>query len=112
VWGIAIVVLGTALYTYSSLHYAYSSGERVGFVQKLSKKGWLCKTDEGELAMVNMDGQQAQMFDFTVRDDGVSKQIQDLAGHRLVIEYDEHKGIPSSCFGDTNYFVTSVHEAK
>jgi hypothetical protein len=59
-----------------------------------------------------MDGQQAQMFDFTVRDDKVSSDIQALAGHRLVLEYDEHRGIPSTCFGDTNYFVTSVHEAK
>ena len=112
VWGLAIVVLGTALYTYSSLHFAYSTGERVGFVQKLAKKGWLCKTEEGDLAMVNMDGQQAQMFYFTVRDDAVAQQIESLAGHRLVIQYDEHRGIPSSCFGDTNYFVTSVHEAK
>ncbi len=112
VWGLAIAVLGTALYTYTSLHYAYSTGERVGFVQKMSKKGWFCKTDEGELAQVNMDGQQAQMFYFTVRDDAVSQQIQNFAGHRLVLEYDEHRGIPSTCFGDTTYFVTSVHEAK
>jgi hypothetical protein len=112
VWGLAIVVVGSALYTYASLHFAYSTGERVGFVQKLAKKGWLCKTDEGDLAMVNMDGQQAQMFYFTVRDDAVAQQIESLAGHRLVVQYDEHRGIPSSCFGDTNYFVTGVHEAK
>jgi hypothetical protein len=112
VWGLAIAVIGTALYTYGSLHFAYSSGERVGFVQKVSKKGWICKTDEGELAMVNMAGQQAEIFNFTVRDDAVVKQIEGLAGHRLVLQYDEHKGIPSSCFGETNYFVTGVHEAK
>jgi hypothetical protein len=70
----------------------------------------LCKTDEGDLAMVNMAGQPAQMFSFTVRDDQVAKQIEDLSGHRVVLEYEEHKGIPSSCFGDTTYFVTSVRK--
>ena len=98
------------LYTVVTLNYSYSKGERVGFVQKLSKRGWVCKTDEGDLAMVNMAGQQAQMFSFTVRDDQVAKQIEDLSGHRVVLEYEEHKGIPSSCFGDTTYFVTSVRK--
>ncbi len=105
-----LLVLGTVLYTVVTLNYSYSKGERVGFVQKLSKRGWLCKTDEGDLAMVNMAGQQAQMFSFTVRDDQVAKQIEDLSGHRVVLEYEEHKGIPSSCFGDTSYFVTGVRK--
>jgi hypothetical protein len=105
-----LVVVGASLYTVVTLNYSYSKGERVGFVQKLSKRGWLCKTDEGDLAMVNMAGQQAQMFSFTVRDDQVAKQIEDLSGHRVVLEYEEHRGIPSSCFGDTPYFVTSVRK--
>ena len=107
-----VAVVGSALYTEVSLHYAYSSGDRVGFVQKLSKKGWICKTSEGELAMVNIAGQQPQIFNFTVPDDEVVKQIDGLAGHRVVLQYDEHRGVPSSCFGDTGYFVTGVHEAK
>jgi hypothetical protein len=107
---VLLVTLGTVLYTFATLNYSYSKGERVGFVQKLSKRGWICKTEEGDLAMVNMAGQQAQMFSFTVRDDQVAKQIEDLSGHRVVLEYEEHKGIPSSCFGDTTYFVTSVRK--
>ena len=107
---VLLLVVGTALYTVVTLNYSYSKGERVGFVQKLSKRGWVCKTDEGDLAMVNMAGQQAQMFSFTVRDDQVAKQIEDLSGHRVVLEYEEHKGIPSSCFGDTPYFVTAVRK--
>jgi hypothetical protein len=107
---VLLLVVGSALYTVVTLNYSYSKGERVGFVQKLSKRGWLCKTDEGDLAMVNMAGQQAQMFSFTVRDDQVAKQIEDLSGHRVVLEYEEHKGIPSSCFGDTSYFVTGVRK--
>jgi hypothetical protein len=109
---VLLVVVGSVLYTLVALNYSYSKGERVGFVQKLSKRGWICKTDEGDLAMVNMAGQQAQMFSFTVRDDQVAKQIEDFSGHRVVLEYEEHKGIPSSCFGDTQYFVTGVHKTE
>jgi hypothetical protein len=108
---IAVVVLGIVgpvLYTEGALHFSYSSGERTGFVQKLSKKGWVCKTNEGELAMVNMAGQQATIFLFTVPDDKVSSEIESYAGHRVELHYEEHRGIPSSCFGDTQYFVTSV----
>jgi hypothetical protein len=108
---IAVVVLGVigpVLYTEGALHFSYSSGERTGFVQKLSKKGWVCKTNEGELAMVNMAGQQATIFLFTVPDDKVSAEIESYAGHRVELHYEEHRGIPSSCFGDTQYFVTSV----
>jgi hypothetical protein len=114
-WGIRVVVIGVlvavvgfGIYTMATLNFAYSKGERVGFVQKLSKKGWVCKTNEGELAMVNMAGQSAEMFYFTVRDDALVQQIESFAGHRVSIEYEEHKGIPSSCFGDTPYFVTGV----
>jgi hypothetical protein len=110
VWGIVIVVLGTFIYTYASLHFVYSAGDRVGFVQKLSKKGWICKTDEGELAMVNMPGQEAQIFSFTVRDDSLLKKIESYSGHRVVLKYEEHRGIPSSCFGETPYFVVGVEE--
>jgi hypothetical protein len=103
-----LVVVGSSLYTLFALKFSYSTGERVGFVQKLSKRGWVCKTNEGELAMVNMAGQQAQMFLFTVPDDAVVKQIEAFAGHRVELEYEEHRGIPSSCFGDTAYFVVNV----
>ncbi len=109
---VLFLVVGSALYTFAALNFAYSKGERVGFVQKLSKRGWLCKTNEGDLAMVNMAGQQAQMFSFTVRDDAVAGQIEALSGHRVVLEYEEHRGIPSSCFGDTPYFVTGVHKTE
>jgi hypothetical protein len=109
--GITLAIVGFALYCFFTLSYSYSDGERVGFIQKVAKKGWLCKTNEGELAMVNMAGQPAQMFDFTVRDDAVVGQIEALSGHRVAIHYEEHRGMPSSCFGDTDYFVTSVKKA-
>jgi hypothetical protein len=112
VGGLALVVVGAVAYTFFTLHFTYSQGERVGYVQKLSKRGWLCKTDEGDLAMVNQPGQSAEMFAFTVRDDAVVKAIEALSGHRVVLQYDEHRGIPSSCFGETTYFVTGVRKAE
>src|SRR6267154_301888 len=81
-----LAVVGTTLYTLGTLNFAYSRGERVGFVQKLSKRGWLCKTNEGDLAMVNIAGQPAQMFSFTVPDDKVAAQIEAYAGHRVELE--------------------------
>ncbi len=112
VGGFAALVLGLGIYTVATLNYAYSAGERVGFVQKISERGWVCKTYEGDLAMVNLAGQTAQMFSFTVRDAKVVQQIEALAGHRVSLQYEEHRGIPSSCFGDTSYFVVGVQKAE
>lgn len=109
---VLLAVVGTVVYVEFTLRFSYSNGERVGFVQKLAKRGWMCKTNEGELAMVNMDGQQAQMFLFTVPDDATAKEIESFAGHRVVLEYEEHRGIPSSCFGDTEYFVVGVKKTE
>jgi hypothetical protein len=112
VGGLLLFIVGFGLYTYATLSYSYSKGERVGFVQKLSQRGWLCKTNEGDLAMVNIAGQQAEIFHFTVRDDAVAKKIETFAGHKVAIQYEEHRGIPSSCFGDTTSFVVDVSKAE
>ena len=106
---IAAILLGAG-YTYSSLHFAFSEGERVGVIQKISKRGWLCKTNEGELAMSNVIGQPAQMFDFTIPDAAVAAKVDALAGAKVALKYEEHKGIPSSCFGDTPYYVVGVRK--
>jgi hypothetical protein len=112
VGGVVTLAASAALYVAFTLNFAYSKGERVGFVQKLSKRGWVCKTNEGELAMVNMAGQQATIFLFTVPDDKVAGEIESFAGHRVSLEYEEHRGIPSSCFGETTYFVTGVKKVE
>ena len=97
-----------AAYTWFTLNYAYSTGQRSGYVQKISKKGWLCKTWEGELAMTTFPGTAPQIFDFTVRDDQTAHRIEQVAGQRVALAYQQHKGIPTSCFGDTEYFITGV----
>jgi hypothetical protein len=101
----AILLAG---YTWVTLHYAYSTGERTGYVQKISKKGWLCKTWEGELAMTTAPGTAPQIFSFTVPDDATAHRIEQLAGNRVALAYQQHKGVPSSCFGETEYFVTGA----
>ena len=108
--GAIIVVL--VLWTWLTLTWTYADGERAGFVQKLSRKGWICKTWEGEMAMVTMPGTVAEKFYFTVPDDDVARRINTSVGERVALHYEEHKWIPSSCFGDTGYFVTDVRVAK
>ena len=68
---LAVVVL-FGLYTWASWAFTYSEGDRAGYVQKFSKKGWICKTWEGELAMANIPGSMPQIFQFTVWDDQVA----------------------------------------
>jgi hypothetical protein len=99
-----------ALFTAFTLWYSYSDGERAGYVQKFSKKGWICKTWEGEMAMVTMPGTVAEKFFFTVQDDSVAAKINATVGRRVVLTYEEHKWIPFRCFGDTGHFVTGVRE--
>jgi len=105
---LAALALAATGWTWFTLTWSYSSGERAGYVQKLSRKGWVCKTWEGEIAMVTMPGAIPEKFHFTVRDDALATRINELAGKRVVLAYEQHKFIPSTCFGDTEYFVTSV----
>lgn len=97
-----------ALWTWIALSYSYSDGDRAGYVQKFSSKGWVCKTWEGELSMVNIPGAAQERWQFSVRDDSVAKQITAMMGNRVSLTYEEKRGIPTSCFGETDYFVTGV----
>lgn len=95
-------------YTWFVLTWSYSSGERVGYVQKFSKKGFMVKTWEGELAMVSIPGTLPEIFYFTVRDDSVAAKINASLGKRVRLHYEQHIGVPSKLFGETEYFVTDV----
>ena len=98
-----------ALYMWSAYSWSYSTGERAGYVQKFSKKGWFCKTWEGELAMVPIPGTLTpQIFNFTVRSDSLAKVLEQDLGKRVSLTYEQHRGVPSSCFGETEYFVSNV----
>ena len=105
---LAAVALLFAAYMWVALSYSYSEGERAGYLQKFSKRGWICKTWEGEILLTSMPGAIPEKFEFTVRDDAVAGQIAAAAGKKVVLHYAQHKGVPTSCFGDTQYFVESV----
>lgn len=96
------------LYTWSALTWDFSDGERAGILQKFSEKGWICKTYEGELAMTSVPGVMPVLWAFSVRDDEVAQQLRDAIGKHIAVHYTEHKGIPTTCFGETSYFVDSV----
>lgn len=116
---LATLVIGPlvifSLWAWLSLSYTYSTGERAGFIQKFSEKGWICKTWEGELALVNLPGTMQEIFYFTVRDDAVADEILDLMrthDGRIALTYEQHKAVPTSCFGETEYFVTAVQPVR
>ncbi len=95
-------------WSWLTLSYAYSSGERAGYAQKLSQKGWLCKTWEGELAMVNLPGAMPEIFKFSVRDDSIARLLEKNLGKRVSMSYEQHRGVPTSCFGETQYYITNM----
>lgn len=97
-----------SLYTWLSLTWSYSHGERAGYVQKFSQKGWVFKTWEGELAMVSMPGTTPEKFYFSVRNDSVAARINASLGGRVALVYDQHTGVPLNWWGETEYFVTDV----
>lgn len=103
-----IAILLFVAYSWLTLSWSYSSGERAGYVQKLSHKGWLCKTWEGEMALVSMPGTVAEKFYFSVRDDKLAAEINQSMGKRVSLSYEQHIGVPSSCFGDTEYFISAI----
>jgi hypothetical protein len=98
-----------ALWIWVAMGYTYASGDRAGYVQKISKKGWLCKTWEGELAMANLPGTMPQIFSFTVRDDSVAHVLEQTIGKQVSVTYEQHRGLPTSCFGETEYFISRVN---
>lgn len=114
-WGLILfgvfILLPTLLiigWTAISLSWTYSGGDRAGYIQKFSRKGWVCKTWEGELAMVNVPGAMQERFEFSVRSDSIAHEITKRMGSRVSLTYEEHRGVPTRCFGETNYFVTGV----
>jgi hypothetical protein len=105
-----LVLLATliSLWLWTAWHWSYSQGDRAGWVQKLSHKGWLCKTWEGELALVSLPGSTPEKFLFTIHDDAVAARVTRAMGKRVALHYEEKVGLPGSCFGDTRYFITDV----
>jgi len=107
---VVVVALLFAAYVAIALSWSYSTGERAGYLQKLSSKGWICKTWEGEQSLVSLPGATPEKFLFTVRSPEVVSQLNAAMGKRVTLNYEQHKGLPTSCFGETEYFVTGMKE--
>ena len=105
---LVILIALVAAYLYTMLNWSYSTGDRAGWVQKISHKGWLCKTWEGELALVSMPGAPVEKFYFTVFDAAAAADINRHMGKRVSLHYEQKMGLPTSCFGETRYYVTKV----
>jgi hypothetical protein len=103
-----VIVLLAVAYFWLALQWSYSSGERAGWVQKFSHKGWVCKTWEGELALVSLPGSTTEKFLFTVHNDAVAKEVSAATGKRVTLHYEEKVGLPTTCFGETRHFVNKV----
>jgi hypothetical protein len=115
---VLLVTVACALWTWLTLSWAYSDGDRAGVLQKFARKGWLCKTYEGEIALYYGGGQylgpgtSPQLWDFSVRDPAIAAQLARAVGHRVQLHYTEHPGIPSSCFAETRFFVDRVTDEQ
>ena len=105
---VVMVVVVFAGYTWITLNWSYSKGERAGYIQKFSQKGWLCKTWEGELQMIPVPGTVPEKFLFSVREDSIPHKLNSALGKKVSLYYEQHKGVPTKCFGETEYFVTDV----
>lgn len=105
---VLLPILGFVLYAYATLSMTYSDGDRSGILQKFSRKGWICKTYEGELAMSYAAGLAPTIWDFSVRDEAVAAKVNEALGKRVVLHYSEHRGVPTDCFGETQYYVDGV----
>jgi hypothetical protein len=103
-----VLIAGAGLWTWLTLSWAYSDGVRAGVLQKFSHRGWLCKTQEGDLAQYVVAGVSPQIWTFSVRDPAVAAQLENIVGARVQLHYTEHPGVPSTCFADTRYFVDKV----
>jgi hypothetical protein len=105
---LVVPLLLFAIYTFFVVSWSYSDGERSGTLQKFSRKGWLCKTYEGEVAQYVVGGVAPQIWYFTVRDETLVRQMSDAVGQNVQVHYSEHRGVPTNCFGDTPYWVDQV----
>jgi hypothetical protein len=105
---LGIVILGLVLWTWFSLSWAYSTGDRAGVLLKFSKKGWICKTYEGQLAQYVVGGVAPQLWDFSTRDEETAKKLSGVVGQEVQLHYSEHRGVPTTCFAETPYFVDGV----
>jgi hypothetical protein len=109
---VIFIVFIASAYLLVAFNYSYSDGNRAGYIQKFSNKGWICKTHEGELAMTTVPGVAPVLWSFSVWDAKVASQLSQVMGKRLILHYKEYRYLPTTCFGETAYFVDRVEVSE
>jgi hypothetical protein len=114
-WSVFIIIVTFAAFIYFKYAYTYSKGYRSGLLQKFSEKGVVFKTYEGELILSSVQSNAnvaiaSEKFLFSVADDGIARQIEQIQGKHVVVHYHEKKGtLPWR--GESVYIVDSVRVA-
>ncbi|MDI1353676.1 MAG: hypothetical protein PSX36_02070 [bacterium] len=114
---IAILLLLVSLVSYYFIcGITYSEGTRSGVLNKISKRGYVFKTREGEMNIGGLNQGEGtimplSIFKFSVKQDSIYDQLEQLQGKKVVVHYKE---VIKSFFwqGDTNYFVYKVNVLK
>lgn len=121
--GILAFLVGLAVVIRLANFIDYSVGQRTGIIGKLSSKGLVCWTNEGQLALPNFTrgtsrgGDIDNTFYFSVPDEEVWKQLQAVApGSPVNLEYRQKLfplAIPAPllCLRRTQYEITGVRLA-
>ena len=104
------LIIGTSAYMAFVYYVPYSEGVRSGELIKISHKGFIIKTWEGEISQ-GISG--AQIFQFSVEDDdkAIIQQLKDLQGKYVKLEYVERYRT-FSWWGDTRYFIKKVEKER
>ncbi|HCE59162.1 MAG TPA: hypothetical protein DER09_15345 [Prolixibacteraceae bacterium] len=114
-WILFVLVIVIAAFIYFKYAFDYSKGYRAGLLQKFSEKGVVFKTYEGEMILSSVQSNAnvaiaSEKFLFSVADESVAKQMEQIQGKNVVVHYREKKGtLPWR--GDSPYIVDSVKVA-
>ena len=111
-WSLLIVIVVITAFFYFKYFYTYSKGYRAGLLQKISEKGMVFKTYEGEMVLSSVESNSnvaiaSEKFVFSVSDEAVAKSMEQIQGKNVVVHYTEKSGkLPWR--GDSHYIVDSV----
>ena len=108
------ILAGVLYYLYASM--TYSDGSRTGQLIKISEKGYVFKTYEGQLSLggISVEGNETNIgsiWEFSVVNDGIYRRLQELQGQKVKLQYEEkYERIPWR--GDTKHIITNVEQSK
>lgn len=109
---LGLILAGIGYYFYAN--YTYSEGSRTGYLTKMSKKGMVLKTFEGQLNLGGIQNNEdaniiGNIWNFSVLDDRLYYKLEEFEGKKVTLRYKQHiKALPWQ--GETNYFVYEVEE--